>query len=67
MAGWVLGLTGDIVVWCAWFGAASVSNSGLHAYGGDNGLGAMVIVFIAIHLVLLLATSRGAPPAAAPR
>jgi hypothetical protein len=58
--GIVIGVIGNIVVWCAWFGSA------WHHYGSWNPLGFVLIVVVAAHLVLLTyvaATTRHAAPA----
>jgi len=49
---WVLGVTGNMVVWGAWFGPF-LFETGLHGYGGTASLASVFGIFMGIHALLL--------------
>ena len=51
-SGWVLGVIGNAVLWCAWLGSAWLS-AGLHDHGRINLLGPAIVGFLAIHAIVL--------------
>ena len=51
-SGWVLGVIGNVVVWCAWLGSLWLS-AGLHDHSRINLLGPAILGFLAIHAIVL--------------
>jgi hypothetical protein len=62
---WVLGVTGNMVVWGAWFGPF-LFETGLHGYGRTASLASTFGIFMGIHalfLAIVVSKSRAVRPA----